>query len=395
VEIAGYCGGKPFYEILQLLEQKLKSNPDFQVRIISNYSLLNSEEKKLYKILIESYPNNFEIIVAKAVWGISPKLLRYENHTKMVIADQKYFVIGGSGIENHMLPPEQAKKVGGKGAFVSDGKADIDLLGEGDLARICKEKFDEVWAKWKNLKGKIPNPKIDTGTDFSSIPLENIMQLEDVRSDTSENTNCEIVLSQPEQGKKNQGEKAYIRMINEAKKTIYISNMVFGRKKIISAVKNAMKRGVTVTVLTNGPLKNSATGGTLIGLRNRLHYEKLIKLNKKLSDAGQGGKIEIYEYAKKDVLLHTKVMVIDAETEQPTVTVGSFNISKESARCDDELLMITKSKQLSDVLLNKLKLFDKIQPNQQVGEGFIPTFEFKWSCFQGRVLKFFLNGVIN
>lgn len=390
LEIAGYCGGKPFHEILLIIEKKLQENPHFKVRIISTPTLTNPEEMELYLKLMRQYPNNFEVLESRAVWSLHPTLLRSENHTKMVVADQKFFLTGGTSITNHLLPHGQVKKAGGKGMFLSNGNTDIDLLGEGEGAKILKEEFDVLWKKWKEIRGVALNPKLDLGSDLSKIPDNDKIQINVIPKESIRNVQHDFVFGHPEQGKNNQAELAYIRLISGAKKSIYISNMVFNNKVILKEIESAARRGVKITIISNGDLDGkTSTGSKLIGLRNRPSFKKLLELGKKLSKE----KIRIYEYAKKDIMLHTKVMVIDAETEDPISVVGSFNISKESARTDDEMIMIIKSKALSDLTVQKLDLIRA--DSEEITEKLMKTFSFKFSCFKGRLLEMALKGIIN
>ncbi len=390
LEISGYCGGKPFKKFLDIIEQKLQKNPDFIVRIVTNNNTINDNERYKIKELEKHYPDNFQVVFAKAVWGMFPKLMRHENHTKLLIADQQVFISGGTGITNRLLPQGEVFKAGGKCAFLSDGNRDIDLMGEGNIAEVMKEQFDKIWKKWKLLRGKKENPKLDRGKNLDQVSSQDRIQLS-LNSSDVEIQDCELIFSHPEEGKKNAGKQTYINLIDQAESKIFLSNMVFAHPKIINALENAIRRGVDVTVVTNGDSDKTSFAGRSIGPRNRLYYSEMLTAAK----GKNAGELHIYEFEEKDILLHTKVMVVDPRTEgvEPKVVIGSFNISRESTTCDDELLIVVRSKFIADKTLKRIDFF--IKKSKEITEVFMTTAGFRFSLAKGFVLNKILKNVLN
>lgn len=383
LEISGYCGGKPFQEFLKIIKDKLTENPDFKVRIITNSNMLNREDEDLYRLLMAEHPNHFEVVECYAVWTVFPKLERHENHTKMIIADQKYFIMGGTGVTNRLLKQGTVKAAGGNGAFLSNGNRDVDIAGEGAVAKILKDEFDLIWNKWKQLLGKKENLNLDSGGELSAVGMSERACISRFNSDTD--VVCDVAFSHPEQGKQNLGVQTYTKLIDEARSTIRISNMVFNQKNIIQALNRAIKRGVNVEVITNGDTKKCSFASRTLGPRNRLHYEKLIRNSKKTN----AGTCQIFEFQEPDILLHSKAMVID----EKTLLIGSFNISSESARCDDESLFIVQSDKLAKQAIEAFESFKRY--SKQISEEKFNTLSFKWSKVKGHVLHFFLKDINN
>lgn len=383
LEISGYCGGKPFLEFLNIIQEKLKNETKFIVRIICNVNTLNEEDKEKLKQLQKEYPIQFECIQATAVWGVFPEIMRHENHTKMVIADKKYFISGGTGITNRLLGQGKVKEAGGNCAFLSDGNRDIDLLGEGEIAEVMKEQFDEIWHKWKQVKNLDKKPDIDQGSQSTKTS----MQIDLGESDKDQL--CELVFSHPEQGKKNMGQEIYIKLIDEAKESITVSNMVFNHNEIIKVLADAVRKGINVKVVTNGYSKSNSFAGNSLGPRNRVHYGKLFKAAKQ----EKAGSVSIYEFSEPDILLHSKVMLVDEETDEPKVVVGSFNLSRESANCDDEQMIVTTSKQIAVKITECIDSF--IDNSNEIEQVYTDTIPFKINKGFGKMANLTLCNVVN
>jgi phosphatidylserine/phosphatidylglycerophosphate/cardiolipin synthase-like enzyme len=379
LEISGYCGGKPFQEFLDIIQEKLNGNPSFKVRIITNVDLLNDDNLEKIKELEENFPIQFETIIAAAVWGLYPSLKRHENHCKMVVADQKYCVMGGTSITNHLLPQGSVKSAGGKGAFLSDGNRDIDLVAEGDLAHAMKLEFDHLWNKWKVLKGKPKNSELDEGQTI--IPTDAIALQESLR----ESSQCELIFSHPEEGTQNSGFLKYLELIGTAKDRVTISNMVFNHPQIIESLIQALKRGVNITIVTNGDCDQSSFASKTIGPSNRLHYEGLFQA----ANSDNAGKLQIFEFEEPDILLHSKVMVIDDSTS----VIGSFNISKESTNCDDESIAVVHSESIAKQTLSRVEQF--IETSRKISDQDLSTLSFGISRMKGIVVNTLLRDIIN
>lgn len=113
------------------------------------------------------------------------------------------------------------------------------------------------------------------------------------------------------------GEKLFTSIIRSAEHTVNITTAYFAPNKAFrDLLIAASQRGVTVTILTNGPYTNHM----LVRKAGHRYYHELL----------QAGVI-IYEYHQ--TLLHTKVATIDGAW----ATVGSINFDDRSFILNDEI----------------------------------------------------------
>jgi phosphatidylserine/phosphatidylglycerophosphate/cardiolipin synthase-like enzyme len=375
IEISNYCGGKPFQEALALISKKIEENPHFRARILTNSYTVNPEEKKIVDAMTEKYPENFEVIIIPVgcfTWG--PKLQRHENHTKMVIADQKYCVMGGSTLTNLILPHGTVKAAGGKMSGIADGLCDLDIAAEGQIAESMKLQFDQLWLKWKRLQNIAQNKTLDTGHEFTNHQ-ERVTLSQFAEKKICDEMPCTLLLSQPEQGKENISLKKYLKHIDKAQSAIVVAHVSFNEKKILRALERAIRRGVKVEVITSGHGDLAAQASNICSTKNRLHYHRLME-----AASESNGSFRVYEYQAKEVLFHPKTMIFDGKT----ALLGSVNITRESLKCDDESLLITKSNEVAAKLLNACQKFK--EESKEVTKKDMQSGSFTWSLIKGRLL---------
>ncbi len=387
VEISGYCGGKPFLEILQLLENKIRGNEFFKARIMTNTHTMSEEDKEEVKRLSLSYPGNFEaVIINNGLWTLHPDLIRHEDHVKMVIADQCWCVMGGTSLNNQLLSHGEVTKAGGPFSDICDGTADIDLASKGEIAQAMKQQFDQLWSKWKRLLQLSEKPSLDTGHTFEYFTEKAVIEMPEMHEKPiADKVECQLILSMPEQGKDNFGKKKLLKMIEGANKEILIANMSLNHKEIIRSLKRAIKRGISVKVITNGNHSKASFASKTLSPRNRVHYKSLMNAAKQTSN----GHFEIREYGKHDILFHPKVMIVD---RKKSVT-GSFNIERESVVCDDDLMVYFKSKEVGERLVESWERFSK--DSILITSDVVESPAFAVSVIQGRVQDAVLRNIVD
>jgi phosphatidylserine/phosphatidylglycerophosphate/cardiolipin synthase-like enzyme len=107
-----YCGGEPFDELLDLIEQRMKKNPELKAIVISSPKFIKN--KKVGKVqfanidkinkLQTQFPDQFSLIKSPDIWHISPGIKKATNHTKCTVIDYgRYFILGGSGIKENFV----------------------------------------------------------------------------------------------------------------------------------------------------------------------------------------------------------------------------------------------------------------------------------------------------
>lgn len=165
-------------------------------------------------------------------------------------------------------------------------------------------------------------------------------------------------------------ERAYLQAISQAHTEIIIANAYFlpGRR-FITALKDAVQRGVNVELLLQGRIEYR-----LQYHATRAMYENLL----------QGG-IKIYEYRRS--YMHAKVAVID----QHWATVGSSNIDPFSLLLAREANIIVEDQALANELKASLKtaIVQESLPVASANKGF-----FSWHMKAIDWLSFYLVRII-
>jgi phosphatidylserine/phosphatidylglycerophosphate/cardiolipin synthase-like enzyme len=109
-------------------------------------------------------------------------------------------------------------------------------------------------------------------------------------------------------------------MVDSAQKTIRLSTPYFRPTKLIGeALERAVKRGVDVSLITRIDLSGD-TAAIILGEVNKAGINQFLN------------KIKIYEYTEPNVILHSKLCLIDGKYS----FIGSVNLNKRSFVHDTE-----------------------------------------------------------
>jgi phosphatidylserine/phosphatidylglycerophosphate/cardiolipin synthase-like enzyme len=128
-----------------------------------------------------------------------------------------------------------------------------------------------------------------------------------------------------------------VSLINRAKKTVDIMCFVFSSEEISEALILAKKRGVKVRILFDNSFSSQ-------GITSRWRY---VPFNK-LGEVGISCK-----YDDEAAKIHHKVIIVDSQE----VLTGSFNLSNNAAKSNDENLLIVDSPYVAG---NYQKEFDRL-----------------------------------
>lgn len=374
-----YCGGKVFQDVLQILENKLETNANIQIHLLMNHDLLTKENKKKMEELGKKYPHQFHHLITRTAWTLSPYLRRVDNHVKILSIDNNTFVTGGTGIQNVLSNSETSpvSKLSGLERILGRGVSDMDLVCSGPLVTTVNEQFVLLWRKWSSIMN---NKKAQ-----SSAPIlgkfNNLVKLEKFENhpDRVDKSKVQTYMETGsfEHGKENGCKRELIQQIRAAKKSIDIGSLVFNQKEIISELKLAAKRGVTIRVVTNGDYKDSPISARIFAPRSRKNYASLQKI--------APDRVKIYEYHSGHFLYHKKITVIDEEV----TLLGSFNYSDESAGNADEVIVIMKSKELAkqgkDILEEDMKKSQEISYHKK----------FRWNTIKALFFDFIFGRMLN
>lgn len=367
-----YCGGESFTEALQLIQKQLEIKPELQVVLISSDTFIDSNNRELLDLLHQNFKDRFQIIETSDIYHINPGIKRTTNHTKVLSIDYgKYFILGGSGLEDKYakirgLETEVLKNAHQDhsllGYFMPNGFRDQDFVfhsdkeqGIGKRVYIESLKLAMRWEALKQLKFVGSDPVTSKSSIVTALLLDESLDkvkkrqkvttyIPDFHNSDKMCTQCEtkIYCIGPEHIH-NSFETAIIEIFNKAEKKIVIDHLYFHpSEKVMQALIEAANRGVKMTIITNGFIpESSPRSHGIFAARNRYNYVDLINSVKpEVRD-----NIEVFEFEVNKITLHKKVIVVD-----DYVIAGNSNLGYKSlvTMSDHEMNFVTKSQTFAD-----------------------------------------------
>jgi putative cardiolipin synthase len=167
-------------------------------------------------------------------------------------------------------------------------------------------------------------------------------------------------------------QQAYLQLIEGARSEILIANAYFvPTPSIAAALKDAAKRCVAVTLISNSPETNDLPEISMVG---RGHYKDLLAVNDTPEVAACGhadAGIRIWEWIgqaadeekRSQGTMHSKFAVVDRRRS----LVGSYNLDPRSEKLNSESAIVVEQAELSGQLARKvlehdLKYSRKVTP---------------------------------
>jgi phosphatidylserine/phosphatidylglycerophosphate/cardiolipin synthase-like enzyme len=148
-------------------------------------------------------------------------------------------------------------------------------------------------------------------------------------------------------------EQAYLKSIQGAEKEILIANAYFvASKTLVEAVKDAARRCVKVTILTNSPETNDLPMLTIVG---RDYYDDMLAVNNEpIIQYCEKGGVQIWEWQgrrstaaeQSEGTMHAKYAVFDRRVS----IVGSYNMDPRSRMLNSESAIVFENETLSGQL---------------------------------------------
>ncbi|MCC5832450.1 MAG: hypothetical protein JJU12_05335 [Chlamydiales bacterium] len=388
---ACFFGSEIAREILTEIEARLEVCPTLQVNILATPILLEKEDYEIINRLKSKYPKNFRIEHATNLTIVWPDVSGIDNHVKMCVVDEQYFSMGGTNLdrsgcaEGTYTPPRNQNKTNIVAKNLPAAMRDQDIVGRGPMARELRCAFCKVFAIWNhyNKTNRLErNPEAFANNPFyfevTNKPFVERFEISD-QPITLDRHQMKFLLSGPHQTK-NVITQEYVRLIKGAKKEIKIANLYLcPADEIFNALLEAVKRGVKLTVITNGVSDISPVYTNYFAWANRMSYVPLFHgetfhfwdywsvKDKKPKNT------RIYEYHVKDVLLHKKMIIVDDDF----FALGSYNLGLKSHLSDYESLMVIRSaevvKEIKKVHARDLQHSREVSHKEAVGWYFDPA----------------------
>ena len=332
------------------------SNPDLPTQLMYYDFKQNGIEVEGYEALFLQWINEVSLK--------DPKQPDKRFHDKMWIIDGEdpvngIAIVGGLNIANeYFRTGSDAEHLWRdqdfilKGAIVSDVTAAFDRNYE-DQKNIKRSRSellntDIAWELWRKRIvakfGKInipfePNP-------VASANVRKIIQRASLPRLRLEPAKARFFQNRPRYGE-TFIRQAYERLFNFSRKELLVVNAYFiPEEGVRNALKNAARRGVSVTVITNSPETNDLPE---MAYASRYLYQELLAVNKEPETRKNGGSFTIAEWNGHQYgegTIHAKFAVADR-----TISLGgSYNLDARSELLNSETVIEYENERLSSEL---------------------------------------------
>ncbi len=360
-----YCGGEPFDEILDIMEQRLAEKPELKIVILMSPRMVQLSNLGRIERLKMQHPDRFQVVTCGERWMNTSSTLykRVTNHTKALVVDGKHCVMGGSGIQERWsysdgvgekVPYAKKSKLKLDGAMLAEQFRDMDFLFSGEKAgKELDEELLKLARIWENYNSAEAKEK----TDIENTPVAQLLSEEPEPCTTTlpedhlpkmvDTSDFQLYSQGPEMSHSAFMQRV-ISEIQAAERHIYIDHQyVHPTDEMMDLIADKVNQGVPLTVVTNGYESYSPIGHSVFGARNRSVrrqiYKKIRPENRHLFNWYEYGHGELN--TPRATTLHSKVIVVD-----DTVLSGSSNLGfKSSVTCSDhEINFACKSREFAE-----------------------------------------------
>lgn len=346
IEVSGaYCGGTVFREMMAVAREAMERHPALQFHLITHEVMFDPEDFGVIASFRAQFPTRFHCVFPTDDIAFWPDLKVTTNHVKVLIVDEKYFVVGGTNREEAMTTvgtsrPARKERQGAL-RYMPGGLRDMDVVGYGPAAYELRRNFFYNFAVWEgyHAHGKMLGA-IAEDRYFALLPERSTYAPElETSARLRPGVSLTLHFASPFV-KPNTIGKEYERLIRGARQSVVFANLYFNPPEyILEAAMDAANRGVALTVFTNGIYPDSPDYNILSMWANRVHYVPLFfgrefRFWEAITAAfAPVRNTRIFEYRVPDILYHKKLMVVDGRT----TFIGSYNLGKRSEESDFEL----------------------------------------------------------
>ncbi len=345
IEFSGnFCGGEIFRMALDNIRFALEHSPSLRVRILLSEDNLEKLDCAQLKELARNFPDRFNYLITKRMFRFFPFSI-FENHVKMLVVDEKYYVVGGTNFYTGVNTrgdgadiPTMKSWTTLAGLAMSSYYRDFDLVGRGHMAgQNLRKEFYQLFEKWhRNMRRK--NEKV---VSYFPIKRANFDIKEfDTNPRLIHDVALKVLRSDPGR-KRNIISEQLVKLIHSLNRTqrIFIGNFFFNLSdQMFVALSKAVDRHIEVKVITNGMLKTSPKSSYVFCHPHRMMTWALTR-----------NKFQGYEFAVPETTYHTKAIVIG-----DSALVGSYNLGYRSEFFDDEIGLLIESPACSKAIEDRL-----------------------------------------
>lgn len=354
---ANFAGGPDYRQGLRFMAEAMDRNPNLQVHLMYETILMDPEDKAMTEAIARDYPEQFHAVQNAIELEIVEYGASIGNHLKILVVDEKYFVIGGTNFEQTLstegLRPEiEPHRDNGVGALGYAGSRDMDVVGVGPMAETLRKVYFVTHARFERLilDGRMVRDDAELApySRYTSIDASKATVIEslDNNPELIRGAPVKLTVGGAHYAGGNPITHEYTRLITNAQKTIDIGNLyMMPVRPIFNALLDAGNRGVAMTITTNGVHDRSPHMTELFAWGGRLNYYPLltgVELEGPdyfFADEIPANNVQLREYYVERVAYHKKMMVVDGKT----VVIGCYNFGKKSDTGDYELILTIES----------------------------------------------------
>lgn len=330
---ANYAGGKEFRKIVGLIEQRLQEKPALRAHLLINPEMLEPEDKHALKALHDRYPERFLFLIHSPQVHFEGGIHTEENHVKMLVVDEKYFVTGGTSIHPRLSRETKGERPDVKApqAFMARSldlsSRDNDIVGESEkVASVMRRQF---YSLFQVCEMHVQNRPVEERF-FACIGPKGLCD-EFQKAHPLERVRMKVIVGGPEHRLDNPITRQYVTRIRKARESIVLANMQFyPNERIRKALEQKQQEGVPITLLTGGASDKSCIGRCLQVWRSRVQYH----IPK-----------DVYEYQVPKQMFHKKIAVFDTRH----TIIGSYNLGRKSSLYDHEMICVIKDERVTGV----------------------------------------------
>lgn len=409
VEIsAGYCWGYVFEELLQAIHLKLEQNPTIKIHFmaIQIVGLIADTHFSFLSALEAQYPGRFHFLITdtNTFLNYDGKTYFAENHTKIIIVDEKYFLIGGTNTCDRLSTQDVNKYPDSDSLateFLPKASCDMDAIISGPIAKNIRKDFFNLYSLYETEE-----PLEQTLGDYAPkeiryfpVQEKSSIALFENDAETTHNAKVYATIAGPRINLHTIG-NMHEFAIHQANQSIDLGHMYFfPRPSIYQALLDAINRDVAFSLVTNGTHEGfsvSNSSRSFFAYINHTNYFPIMSGRHyrmwEAFDAKEAApkNSRIFELDLEGVLYHKKVMVVDNRY----AIVGNYNLGMKSENAAHEAAALIDSPsaalKVKKVLLHDQSLSREIPYIRAMGWYFNPFYSildaFERKFFDGVIL---------
>lgn len=406
----GYCLGKVFEEMLEAIHMKLEENSVIRIHLtlFQIMDFISEENYSFIYALQLNYPERFDFLITSGSDFLiyDGKSYFTENQTKLIIADEKYFLLGGTNLVDYLSTSDIEKAPDPKSIptqFLPRASYDMDAIIMGPMAKKIRKDFFDLYALY------LSHESLDsTAGEYKPLETAYFPVAEEDRAcipffdqnpGTAHSAKVYATIAGPRIKLHTIG-KMYEHLIIKSESSIDIGNMYFfPHSTIYNELLKAINRNVSFSLVTNGLHNEASTSNStrsFYGHMNRVNYFPIMTGKRyhlwDLFDAktAERKNVRIYELDRPSILYHKKVMTVDNRYS----IVGSYNLGMKSEDAAHEACAIIEShkvaSKIKEILIKDQDDSSEISFTRALGWYFNPYYNiidsFEKKFFDGTLL---------